>query len=99
MEAAIWIRRSDREAWLVEVVPVLKGVPHPERPIVFTPGLDFRYPLNLFVSDFDGLAQAIRNDLSLAHDIAEGEVLSGTERGAALKQVAKLAIDDHAQAG
>lgn len=99
METAIWIRQTDREAWLVEVVPALKGDAHPGRPIVFTPGLHFRYPLNLIASDFDGLAQAIRSDLTLAHDVVAGKVLSGSERGQELQRLAATTIHEHAQAG
>jgi len=47
MEAAIWIRRDDREAWLVELLPTLANDQHPERPVAFNPGRSFRHPLNL----------------------------------------------------
>lgn len=89
METAIWIRRDDREAWLVELLPALGSDPQPGRPIAFTPGLEFRHPLNLIASDLDGLRRAIEADHDLARDIAEGEVLHGSERGRELQDYAR----------
>ena len=55
METALWIRREDREAWLVELIPSLAMDRHPERPIAFNPGRSFRHPLKLIASNLDGL--------------------------------------------
>lgn len=89
METAIWIRCTDREAWLVELLPTLPGGEHPERPIAFNPGLTFRHPLNLIASDLEGLKRAIRTRPDLARDIAAGEILHGEEAGRELQTFAR----------
>jgi hypothetical protein len=98
METAIWIRRQDREAWLVELVPSIQADEHPERAVAFNPGRSFRHPLNLIASNLNGLREAIRKDAALARDIAGGEVLHGPDRGRELQDFAR-ASDGHAEAG
>lgn len=98
METAIWIRRDQREAWLVEVLPSMTDDAHPERPVSFNPGRSFRHPLNLIASNMEGLRRAIKKDPSLARDIAAGDVLSGEERGQELQELAR-STDAHVQAG
>jgi hypothetical protein len=98
METAIWIRREDREAWLVELIPSLATDDHPERPVAFNPGRLFRHPLNLIASDWEGLCRAIEIDPTLARDIEAGEVLFGEDRGRGLQQVAR-SKHGHVRAG
>jgi hypothetical protein len=98
METAIWIRREDREAWLVELIPSLSVDAHPERPVAFNPGRSFRHPLNLIASNLDGLRRAIQEDHKLARDIATGEILYGEERGRELQEIARSA-NGHTEAG
>jgi len=98
METAIWIRREDREAWLVELIPSLAVDDHPERPVAFNPGRSFRHPLNLIASNLDGLRRAIETDQALARDIAAGDILFGDERGRELQAIAR-ATNGHAHAG
>jgi hypothetical protein len=98
METAIWIRREDREAWLVELIPSLSVDAHPERPVAFNPGRSFRHPLNLIASNLDGLRRAIQEDHTLARDIATGEILYGEERGRELQEIAR-STNGHTKAG
>lgn len=98
MDTAIWIRREDREAWLVELIPSLAVDDHPERPVAFNPGLSFRHPLNLIASNMDGLRRAIQTDNALAREVAAGEVLYGDERGRELQEIARAA-NGHVEAG
>jgi hypothetical protein len=98
METAIWIRRDDREAWLVELLPSIEVDAHPERPVTFNPGRFFRHPLKLIASNIDGLRRALEQDHGLARDIAAGEILHGPERGRELQELARSA-HGHAQAG
>jgi hypothetical protein len=98
METAIWIRRDDREAWLVELIPALGTDAHPERPVAFNPGRSFRHPLNLIAGNLDDLKRALELDPALARDVAAGEILYGEERGRALQMIARSA-NGHAQAG
>ena len=98
METAIWIRREDREAWLVELIPSLAPDAHPERPVAFNPGRSFRHPLNLIASNMDDLRRAIEEDQSLARDVAAGDILHGPERGRELQEIARSA-NGHASAG
>jgi hypothetical protein len=98
LETAIWIRREDREAWLVELIPSFGADEHPERPVAFNPGRSFRHPLNLIAADLDGLKRAIQADPALAHEIAAGEVLHGVARGRELQDIAR-ATNGHAAAG
>ncbi len=98
MEAAIWIRVEDREAWLVELLPDMGDDEHPERPVAFNPGRSFRHPLNLIASNMDGLQRAIRTNATLARDVAEGAILLGSERAEELQRLAREA-SDHARAG
>lgn len=97
METAIWIRRDDREAWLVELIPSLAVDDHPERPVAFNPGRSFRHPLNLIASSLDGLRRAIQTDHALARDVAAGEILYGADRGRELQEIARAA-NGHAEA-
>jgi hypothetical protein len=97
MGTAIWIRRNDREAWLVELLPSMAVDAHPERPVSFNPGLSFRHPLNLIASNMEGLRRAIQEDHTLARDIAAGEILHGPERGQELQELARAA-NGHVQA-
>lgn len=99
MEAAIWIRQHDREAWLVEVIPSMAKDPHAERPVAFGPGRFFRHALNLIAGNLDDLKEAIRRDRSLAVAIADGEVLYGEAQGHALKRFAEESRDGHSRAG
>jgi hypothetical protein len=98
METAIWIRREDREAWLVELIPSLGTDKHPERPVAFNPGLSFRHPLNLTAGNLDALRSAMEGNPQLARDVAAGEVLYGDARGRELQEIARAA-NGHAQAG
>ena len=98
MDTAIWIRREDREAWLVELIPSLAADDHPERHVAFNPGRLFRHPLNLIASNMAGLRRAIEADPALAREIADGEILHGDERGRELQEIAR-AVDGHAHAG
>lgn len=91
METAIWIRTEDREAWLVELLPSMPNDAHPERPVTFNPGRDFRHPLNLIASNMEGLRRAIEKDHALARAIATGEILHGPERGQELQELARRA--------
>lgn len=91
MDTAIWIRREDREAWLVELLPSLVDDEHPERAVAFNPGLEFRHPLNLIASDLEGLKRAMRADPALARAIAEGEILHGRDCGMELQRIAREA--------
>jgi hypothetical protein len=91
METAIWIRREDREAWLVELIPSLAADAHPEIPVAFNPGRSFRHPLNLIASNLDGLRRAMQEHHTLARDIAVGEILYGEERGRELQEIARSA--------
>lgn len=95
-ETAIWIRREDREAWLVELLPDLRDDPHPERHVAFTPGRSFKYPLNLIASNLDGLKKAFDTDAALARAVAEGDVLWGVEQG---RELQRLARDAHGRSG
>jgi hypothetical protein len=91
MDTAIWIRRDNLEAWLVELLPSMMVDDHPERPVAFNPGRTFRHPLNLIASNMDGLRRAMSADHSLARDIAAGEILHGPERGRELQDLARAA--------
>jgi hypothetical protein len=91
METAIWIRREDREAWLVELLPGFSHDDHPERAIAFNPALTFRHPLNLVASNKEGLT---RVDPILARDIAAGKILYGEEIGRQLQAVARTKYGD-----
>jgi hypothetical protein len=99
MTTAIWIRRQDREAWLVEVIPSMAKDPHPERHVAFGPGRFFRHALNLIAGNVDDLKEAIRREPSLADAIAEGEVLYGEAEGEALKRFAEESRGGHSRAG
>jgi hypothetical protein len=92
MTTAIWIKIDDREAWLVEVVPTMAHDEHPEQPVAFNPGLTFRHPLNLIVSNYEDLTEAIRRDPDFANAIANGVVLYGASDGDALKRFAQGAL-------
>jgi hypothetical protein len=75
MAAAIWIRRDDPTAWLVEVLPELPDDPRVDQPLVFTPTTGFRYALHLISGNKKNLEDALRKKAKLAEDVAEGEVL------------------------
>jgi len=72
LTAAIWIRREDREAWLVEVLPALAHDDAPGQPVTFNASRSFRHRLNLIASNEDGLERAIRHDQTLESEIAAG---------------------------
>jgi len=95
MEAAIWIRRQDREAWLVELIPSMGADAHPARPVEFNPGRSFRHPLNLIAGNIEALRRAIQEDAELAREIASGVILHGQDRGHQLQAIARAA---HGQA-
>lgn len=89
METAIWIRRDEREAWLVELIPSMPSDVHPERPVAFNPGRSFRHPLNLIASNMEGLRRALEQDPELAEAVAAGEVLYGLARGQEIQELAR----------
>ena len=100
METAIWTYREDRDrAWLVEVIPAMANDQHPERPVVFTAGGGFRYPLHLIGVNRTDIERALRSDLSLANAVANGDVLDGPDSGHALIRLAReIAANGTAQA-
>lgn len=89
MEATIWIRLEDREAWLVELIPSMGADAHPARPVAFNPRRSFRHPLNLIAGNLEALRRAIQEDAALARDIASGVILHGQERGRELQAFAR----------
>lgn len=101
MDAAIWIRRDDDDAWLVEVLPALRGDDAPGEPVTFRASRSFHHALHLIASDAAGLERAIRGDQALAHEIAAGEVLYELESrlGQRLQSIANEVTHGHARAG
>jgi hypothetical protein len=99
MEAAIWIRQDDREAWLVEIIPSLPEDDHPERPVSFNPGRSFRHPLNLLAGNRASIEAAVRVDHDLAHAVAQGVVLHGAALGEEIRTLAAQLANGHPQAG
>lgn len=90
MDTAIWIRADDCDrAWLVEVLPKMARDEHPERPVVFTAGGGFRYPLHLIGVNRDDIERALRIDPRLANDVANGAVLHGPAVGNEIIALAK----------
>jgi len=101
LTAAIWIRREDREAWLVEVLPALAHDDAPGQPVTFNASRSFRHRLNLIASNEDGLERAIRHDQTLASEIAAGEILyeQDDQPGRRLQSIATEIVHGHARAG
>lgn len=99
MDAAIWIRRDARDAWLVELLPDLPADQHPGRPVQFNPGRTFRHELNLIAANAEDLRAAIRADAQLAGWISDGDVLHGDAAARELVTLARQVHDGHAQAG
>ncbi|MCC6551858.1 MAG: hypothetical protein IT372_02400 [Polyangiaceae bacterium] len=94
MAAAIWIKRTEPFAWLVEVLPELPDDEKASQPFVFTPSAAFRYALHLIAGNFDSLVRAIQSHRDLAVEIAGGEVLfESADNGARLVQVAREAAN------
>ncbi len=91
---AIWIRQTDREAWLVEIVPSMEDDVHPERHIAFNPGRTFRHPLNLIVANQGDVERAVRIDHKLAAYVAQGEILNGEEIGKQIVELARSVVND-----
>jgi len=89
MTAAIWIRRNEPTAWLVEVLPELPDDPRVDQPIVFNPSSDFRYALHLISGNARNLEGALSKKRKLAKDIADGEILF--EEGAVGSKLVALA--------
>lgn len=90
METAIWIRQNDRDrAWLVEVIPAMANDQYPERPVVFTAGGGFRYPLHLIGVNLSDIENALKRDTQLASWVADGEVLHGRDVGDSLITMAR----------
>ena len=79
MEAAVWIRQTDRDAWLLEVLPDLPPDEHVAEPVNFNPGTDFRYPLHLIAGNREDIEAAIRQSEQLRAWVASGDVLHGGE--------------------
>jgi hypothetical protein len=99
MEAAIWIKPNDPNAWLVEVLPNLPSDPEADKPFVFAPSTVFRYALHLISGTKEDIVAAIDRDLILAQAIADGVVLEGRDGvGAELVKAATLAAQ-RAKAG
>jgi hypothetical protein len=96
----IWIRRNEREAWLVEVIPTMSYDEHPERPVAFNPGRTFRHPLNLIAGNLADIERALKDE-HLAAAVAEGEVLIGDALGRTLVDMAKDRVESRgrSQAG
>ncbi len=80
MDTAIWIRQDDAAGWLVEVLPEIANDNAPHRPVVFTAGRGFRYPLHLVAVNREDIERAL-SDSDLATWIASGEILYGEEEG------------------
>jgi hypothetical protein len=100
MDAAVWIRQGDADAWLVELLPELPADAHPSRPVQFNPGRSFRHALNLIAANRADLERALGENNQLATWVADGEVLHGGDAGRALVELArKKTRHGHAQAG
>jgi hypothetical protein len=74
---AIWIRRGEPEAWLVEIIPSMSDDERADEPTYFNPGITFRFPLALIAGNLASLKRAVKRNHALAQDIADGEVLYG----------------------
>jgi len=72
---AIWIRRDSSEVWLVEVIPTMADDEQAQEPTFFNPGVGFRFPLALVAGNRDSLEAALRRDVELAKEVANGEVV------------------------
>ena len=88
MEAAIWIRQADRDAWLLEILPEMPSDDRVAEPVHFDPGLDFRYPLHLIAGNRGDIEAAIRANEELAAWIADGVILHGGEAAQELVELA-----------
>jgi hypothetical protein len=99
MDAAIWIRQRETDAWLVELLPDLPADRHPERPVQFNAGRTFRHALNLIAANRDDLRAALQADAQLAAWVADGEVLHGGTAADELLAFARQVHVGHAQAG
>ncbi len=99
MDAAVWVRQGDHDAWLVELLPDLPADAHPARPVHFNPGRSFRHALNLLAAPRDDPERALHEDPDLAAWVADGEVLHGGDGGRALVDLARRVRHGHAQTG
>lgn len=92
MTGAIWIRRDEPGAWLVEILPDLPDDPTVGEPVVFSPSWDFRYSLHLIAGNLQSLKEAIRGDVALARDLVEGDPLHTTAEADELISEARTAV-------
>ena len=99
MEAAIWIRQDDEDAWLVELLPDIPKDQHPERPVHFNASRTFRHGLNLLAASLDDLQMAVARDARLADWIAHGEILHGKDAANELIMLARQAHPGHPRTG
>ncbi len=75
ISGAIWIRKSDFGAWLVEVLPEMPDDSRVLDPVVFSPTTDFRYSLHLIAGNLRSLQDALHSNPEMAREVASGEVL------------------------
>jgi hypothetical protein len=99
MDAAIWIRREEQEAWLIEVLPALGPDEDAGQPVTFHASGSFRHPLHLIASNEVDLERAIRRNDALARHVATGEILHDKGPGRRLQQIADEVMRGHARAG
>ncbi len=92
MDTAIWLRQSDAEAWLLEVILAMASDEHPEQPVTFNAGRSFRRALNLIAGNPEDIRLAIQGNAELAQWVIDGEVLHGAEAGVQLQEFARSAL-------
>jgi hypothetical protein len=99
MDTAIWLRQSDSEAWLLEVIPAMGSDEHPERPVSFSAGRSFRHALNLIAGNPEDIRLAIQTNAELAQWVLDGEILHGSAAGLQLQDFARSALSGQSAAG
>ncbi|MGM0578168.1 MAG: hypothetical protein ACQEXJ_20755 [Myxococcota bacterium] len=97
MSGALWVKRDDATAHVVEILPELPDDDTVTQPFVFSPSGDFRYTLHLYASNLESLLRAIDRDPAFARLIADGEALVSSADTARLQDAAEAALDETAE--
>jgi hypothetical protein len=86
---AIWIKPGEPEVWLVEVIPAMADDETADEPVLFGPGVEFRFPLALIAGNRRSLELALRRKPDLAKAIVSGTVMLDGEDARSLLEVAR----------
>ena len=89
---AIWINQDASDVCLVEVIPQMNEDDAADEPILFNPGVSFRFPLRLIAGNLASLLRAVARNKDLASAIAAGEVMLDGDEVRSLMQLARSTV-------